>query len=206
MFVLVVIYLCLVCFKMAKYSSRCHQGLLNWKNSGFSIDNSVRLFSSDDKAKEALAQYIARCPISLEKIRYEPFHGNVLFKTPKYNDYFKENFKTFNALEFIAEVTAHIPPKHKQYIRRYGLYSSRSRGIWDLCPHIVRLAPQGWKEKHNKKTDPEEPLPETKEYSVDEKQRKSTWARLIKKVYGVDPLICPRCGDYIPYYTSLSLS
>ncbi|MBA7494160.1 hypothetical protein ES702_04733 [subsurface metagenome] len=40
----------------------------------------------------------------------------------------------------------------------------------------------------------EEPLPETKEYSVNEKQRKSTWARLIKKVYGVDPFICPRCG------------
>jgi hypothetical protein len=107
---------------------------------------------------------------------------------------------------FIAEVTSHIPPKHKQYIRRYGLYSSRTRGVWDLYPHIVRLAPQGWKEKHNKKTDPEEHLPETKEYSVEEKQRKSTWARLIKKVYGVDPLICPRCGDYIPYYTSLSLS
>ncbi|MBW8003690.1 MAG: hypothetical protein FVQ80_17060, partial [Planctomycetes bacterium] len=25
---------------------------------------------------------------------------------------------------FIAEVTQHIPPKNKQYIRRYGLYSS----------------------------------------------------------------------------------
>jgi hypothetical protein len=75
------------------------RNLLSWKNSGFSIDNSVRLFSSDDNAKEALAQYIARCPIALDKIKYEPLHGNVLFKTPKYNDYFKENFKTFNALD-----------------------------------------------------------------------------------------------------------
>ena len=32
-------------------------------------------------------------------MKYEPFHGKVLFKTPKYNDYFKENFKTFNALD-----------------------------------------------------------------------------------------------------------
>jgi len=31
------------------------QNLLSWKNSGFSIDNSVRIFSLDDKAKEALA-------------------------------------------------------------------------------------------------------------------------------------------------------
>ena len=36
-------------------------------------------------------------------------------------DYFKENFRVFKALDFIAEVTAHIPPKNKQYIRRYGL-------------------------------------------------------------------------------------
>jgi hypothetical protein len=25
--------------------------------------------------------------------------------------------------------------------------------------------------------------------------RKSAWARLIKKVYGVDPLVCPCCGS-----------
>jgi hypothetical protein len=102
--------------------------LLSWKNSGFSIDNSVRIYGKDYKAKEALAQYIARCPIALEKIKYEPFHGKVLFKTPKYNDYFKENFRVFNALDFIAEVTAHIPPKNKQYIRRYGLIAFKNKG------------------------------------------------------------------------------
>ena len=107
------------------------QNLLSWKNSGFSIDNSVMIYGNDDKTKESLAQYIARCPISLEKIKYESFHGKVLFKTPKYNDYFKENFKSFDVLDFIAEVTVHIPPKHKEYIRRYGVYSSRTRGIWE---------------------------------------------------------------------------
>ncbi|MBN2442240.1 MAG: transposase [Spirochaetales bacterium] len=73
--------------------------LLSWKNSGFSIDNSVRIYGSDNKARESLAQYIARAPVSLEKLKYEPFHGKVLFKTPKYNDYFKENFKSFDVLD-----------------------------------------------------------------------------------------------------------
>jgi len=94
------------------------------------------------KLKKPWLQYIARCPISLEKIIYEPFHGKVLFKTPKYNEYFKENFKSFDALDFIAEVTAHIPPKNKQYIRRYGLYSSRTRGIWGRFDHIMLLTPR----------------------------------------------------------------
>jgi len=53
------------------------QNLLSWKNSGFSIDNSVCL--TDAKSKESLAEYIARPPLSLKKIRYEPFKEKVLF-------------------------------------------------------------------------------------------------------------------------------
>ena len=154
----------------------------------------VRIFGSDGKTRESLAQYIARCPISLEKIKYEFFHAKVLFKTPKYNDYFKENIRIFDVLEFIALVTAHIPPKNKQYIRRYGLYSSRSRGKWKELEHLCRLAPNGWKEKQEitEKAQQEEAFEETS--ATGTKQQRSAWARLLKKVYGVDPLICPNCG------------
>jgi len=41
----------------------------------------------------------------------------------------------------------------------------------------------------------EEPLPETQEYYVNDTQQKSTWTKLIKKVYGTDPLVCPCCGS-----------
>ena len=34
--------------------------LLSWKNSGFSIDASLRLYGSDDKARESIAQYLVR--------------------------------------------------------------------------------------------------------------------------------------------------
>jgi hypothetical protein len=33
------------------------------------------------------------------------------------------------------------------------------------------------------------------EGAIDEKEQRSTWARLIKKVYGTDPLVCPRCSE-----------
>jgi hypothetical protein len=55
------------------------RNLLSWRNSGFSIDNSVRL--TDVNGKESLAEDIARPPLSLKKIRYEPFKGKVLFHT-----------------------------------------------------------------------------------------------------------------------------
>ncbi len=70
--------------------SRKLKNLLSWKNSGFSVDNTVRVYGNDNKAREALSQYIAKPPVSLEKIKYEPFHGKVLYKTPKYNDYFPQ--------------------------------------------------------------------------------------------------------------------
>ena len=51
-------------------------------------------------------------------------------------------------MDFIALITQHIPPKGKQYIRRYGLYSSRTRGVWERSPFVVKLAPKLWKEAH----------------------------------------------------------
>lgn len=33
-------------------------------------------------------------------------------------------------VDFLAELTAHIPPKGKQYIPGYSLYSFRTRRLW----------------------------------------------------------------------------
>ncbi len=108
-------------------NERFARNLLSWKNSGFSVDNTVRIYGNDNKAREALSQYIAKPPVSLEKLEYVPFypsgtsHGKVLYKTPKCNEYFKENFKFFDALDFIAALTAHIPPKGKKSKNLPGL-------------------------------------------------------------------------------------
>ena len=51
----------------------------------------------------------------------------------------------FDGLDFLAELTQHIPPKGVQYIRRFGLYASRTRGKWMEHPEIIRHASSGWK-------------------------------------------------------------
>ena len=111
--------------------------LLSWKHSGFSIDNSVRIL--DESSQESLVEYIARPPIPLKKIRYEPFKGRVLFHTT-YSEYSKQNVHLFDALDFLAELTQHIPPRGLQLIRRYGLYASRTKGQW-----VAQRAPEAWK-------------------------------------------------------------
>ena len=52
--------------------------LLSWKNSGFSIDNSVRIYGSDNKARESLAQYITRSG-HFASLRCSTMHPGRLF-------------------------------------------------------------------------------------------------------------------------------
>ena len=138
--------------------------LLGWKHSGFSIDKSVRIL--DREAQTNLAEYISRPPISLKKIRYEPFKGRVLFHTT-YSEYFKQNVHMqvacpgrsrrlrpgFHALDFLAELTQHIPPKGTQRIRRYGLYSSRIKGRLEEMDYVAERAAQGWRTEHERSAD-----------------------------------------------------
>jgi hypothetical protein len=175
------------------------QNLLSWKHSGFSIDNSVRIL--DESSRDSLAQYMARPPISLKKIHYEGFKGRVLFHT-HYNEYFKENVHMFNACDFLAELTQHIPPKGLQLIRRYGLYSSRIKGAWEFMPHVAERAPAGWRSRHESQTGTSNPEDfETFENtdfsddSPDTQAYRKAWARLLSKVYEIDPMVCPKCGS-----------
>jgi hypothetical protein len=170
------------------------RNLLSWKHSGFSTDNSVRILG--ESAQESLSEYIARPPISLKKIRYGPFKGRVLFHTT-YSEYFKQNVHMFEALDFLAELTQHIPPKRLQLIRRYGLYASRTKGWWDRMPWVAERAPDSWKATHQNSAAADDlgyhPLSSGEE-EVDIDARKRAWTRLLAKVYEVDPLVCPKCG------------
>ena len=171
------------------------RNLFSWKHSGFSMDNSVRML--DRKSRENIGQYMARPPLSLKKITYEPFKGKVLFHTT-YSDYFKENLHMFNALDFLAELTQHIPPKGVQLIRRYGLYSSRIKGAWDDMPFVAERAPSGWKEEQVESGVSDAPIdfdPFFEHNSVDSQTYKRAWARLLAKVYELDPFVCPKCGS-----------
>jgi hypothetical protein len=77
-------------------------------------------------------------------------------------------------LEFIARVTSHIPNKGQVTVRYYCLYANAHRGKVrksspEACP--LRIV-----------EDELRPIPA------------KGWAEMIRKVYEVDPLLCPRRG------------
>ena len=165
---------------------RFARNMLSWRHSGFSINNSVRIL--DRGVQRSLAEYVSRPAISLKKIRYEPFKGRVLFHTT-YSDYFKENVHLFDPLDFLAELTQHIPPTRVQLIRRYG-----------LCPTFYSGRHQVGRVKMTRMPPPHptgpgaQRCPQRKTDAPDARERRHAWARLLARVYEVDALVCPRCG------------
>ena len=88
----------------------------------------------------------------------------------------RRNYQVFDPLDFLASVTQHIPNKGEHQIRYYGWYSNKNRGM------------RAGKRKKTNNDSRDEPLTE---YQL---KRRITWAALIKCVYEVDPLECPKCG------------
>jgi len=111
----------------------------------------------------------------------------------------------FDGPDFLAELTGtparagaersdqgqHIPPKGVQYIRRYGLYASRTRGKWTEHLEIIKHAPSGWKAAQQESPGNEKTFDEEESEVTDRTSRKA-WARLLTKVYEIDPMVCPR--------------
>ena len=114
----------------------------SWEHSGFSVDNSAYLSPGETFGLERLAQYILRCPFSLARVVRLTEDGSVIYRAEK--DHCRRfpgpasgdlrggprrNFQVFRALDFLAELTQHIPEKGEHLVRYYGWYSHRQRGI-----------------------------------------------------------------------------
>ena len=77
-------------------------------------------------------------------------------------------------LEFIARVLSHIPDKGQVTVGYYGLYANAHRGKVkkaSLMPVALGMIVEELR-----------PIPS------------QGWAEMIRKVYEVDPMLCPRCG------------
>ena len=101
-------------------------------------------------------------------MKYYPDSPMVIYES-KYGKEVKE----FSCLEWMAALVSHIPDRGGQTLRYYGAYSNVTRG---------RLKKEG--------DEPETHIIEDESPG----RLNRSWARLIQKIYEVDPLLCPRCG------------
>jgi hypothetical protein len=162
--------------KEGKILSTVIDNMLSWHNSGFNIFCSRPTDPNDQNGLERLAQYIIRAPISQERMVYIPASqaadglARVIYQAKDGG-----SSKTFLTLDWLAQLVSHIPGKGEQMVRYYGYYSNKSRGM-------------------RKKAALDEQVPYLIDTDIESKELRKSWSRLIQKVYGRDPLICPKCS------------
>ena len=107
--------------------------------------------------------------------------GSVLYRSGM-NAKIHRNFEVFSPCDFIAAITQHIPDKSFQLVRYYGWYSNKMRGQRD------KRAAEKAKAAGNAVA--------VIDVSAHKPRRipSAKWRELIKKVWEVDPLLCPRCS------------
>jgi len=154
----------------------------SWEHSGFNIDASVRIGADDATGRENLARYLIRAPFSAERITYNAAEGTVIYRT-KNSTGANRNEVLFDPLDFIAAVTSHIPNRGEHLVQYYSYYSS------------VQRSRRRRQETEKQPLGPI-PIPLSDDIAA-AKTARGTWARFIKKVFKVDPLLCPDCGGLL---------
>ena len=141
------------------------ESMLSWEHSGFNVWSGEPF--TDPNTRLFLGRYLKKSPISLERMSIDN-NGSVVI-TRKGDDF--NETRSFDPLEFLAELTSHIPNIWEQTTRYYGVFAARTRGA--TVTKVATPLP-----------DPPVPKPAVSKY----------WATWIKKIYNVDPLECPKCG------------
>ncbi len=143
--------------------------LLSWRHSGFNIFCGPRIHPRDEEVMENLTRYIIRASFSQDRMTYIQEEAKVVYQSKDAKDH-----KLFDALEWLAAMCSHVPNKGEQMVRYYGHYSNVSRG-------------------RRKKENQDGLIPCILEADDNSKAYRKNWARLIRKIYEADPLVCPKC-------------
>src|ERR1019366_909054 len=155
-----------------------------WHHSGFSVHNFVTVAAGDGRALEALARYCLRNPVSLTRLRWEPGSQTATYRPRAGHD--GEQAETLDALDFVARLLAHVPDPRRHLVHYYGAYSNVVRGNLKARSQAQQTEPLV--------AGPGEDAPPPRDSaSPSLAALRRGWAQLIRRVYEIDPLVCPRC-------------
>jgi Putative transposase len=99
----------------------------SWTHSGFNVFVGDPIQPSDKKRILFAARYLKKCPLSNQRLTLLESTGVTIIEFASFKDGVK-NIRSFEPLEFLAELQQHIPDAWEQTSRFLGVYSSRTRG------------------------------------------------------------------------------
>jgi hypothetical protein len=153
------------------------QNLLSWGHPGFSVYAGSRVEAGNMESLESQARYISRPVLAMDALR-ELDSGNLILDTPP-DPKSGVTSIALDPLDWIHRITSHIPDPGKHCQRFYGAYSNRAR-IRTLAADVQATGSTAVR-------------PCERDNSDGSREARSTWARLIRKIFEADPLLCT-CG------------
>jgi len=150
----------------------------SWEHSGFNVFIGEAIAPTDSKRLLFVARYLKKCPVSNERLTIVEGSGDTVVEYAAFKDG-QTTVRKFTPLGFLAELQQHVFDSWEQNTRWLGAYSCRTRGAATANTACSVNADDTLASL------PPEPVPKSS----------ASWARCMKKIFEIDPLICPRCGS-----------
>ena len=158
--------------KEGKINDATIENMLSWHYSGLNVYIGDRIELDNKAGLGNLARYIIRVCFSQERLVYIPAKksdsgvAKIIYISKD-----RKSRKVFNALDWLARLVTHIPSRYEHTVRYYGFFSNKSRGM-------------------SKKANADDVIPAIMPNELSSSGAKQNWARLIQKIYEVDPFHC----------------
>jgi hypothetical protein len=163
--------------------------------SGFSLHANVCIPARARRQLEKLCRYAARPPVATERLSLLP-DGRLLYLLKhRWRD--GTTHVVFEPLELVGKLAALVPPPRFNLVRYHGILAPAARWRRDIvpkssvveagdCPPHSGCATRSAKRKPPEGQGQQEP-------HFPSRPRNYSWAELMRRVWAVDVLECPRC-------------
>jgi hypothetical protein len=157
--------------KAERLSESFLQNLLSWVHSGFSVYAGPPVDAAEIASIESQARYITRLALAMAALQSLD-GGRLVMETPP-DPRTGASFIELDAIEWIHRIASHIPDPGKHCQRFYRAYSNRGP---------IRLDPADGESAGFQ-------AEKQQGHSDCSRETRSTWDRLIKKIFEANPLL-----------------
>jgi hypothetical protein len=152
-----------------------------------SIHAGAPILPDDTQLLEHLARTLCRAPLRMDAVR-ETAKG-VLVRTPSHPITGAREIE-LDPHELVRRLCDQIPPPRQHQVRYYGRYANRARGSRRLQEEArgsegalpTTATPPSRDRDRDARAD-----------SPSARARRKSWGRLLRRIYEVDQLLCPKC-------------
>ena len=127
-----------------------------------------------------MARYVLHAPVSLERLSWDQEAGLASDRCRADREPSGDVEHGCDAKELLARILMHIPESRRHLVHSYGATSS-----------VIRARRQRAKKGHHHHVTADDATTT----DLERRALRRLWAALIRRIYEVDPLVCPRCGE-----------